>query len=51
MLRNYVISLLSSMEEFELTGSQQSLVADLADYIVSDVSDVIFIIRGYAGTR
>ncbi len=50
MLRNYVKSMLSSVEEFELTDSQKLLVEDLADYIVSDEQDVIFILRGYAGT-
>jgi exodeoxyribonuclease-5 len=50
MLENYIISLLSGSPDFQLTESQGIMVEKLADFIIKNRSDTIFLIRGYAGT-
>jgi exodeoxyribonuclease V len=50
MLKNHIAVLLSGNGEFQLTGSQLLMVDKLSEYVVSQDTDTIFLIRGYAGT-
>lgn len=50
MLKNHLYKVLTDNLDFQLTESQTDMLKQLADYIVSDITDRVFIIKGYAGT-
>ncbi|MCK3683307.1 AAA family ATPase [Maribellus sp. YY47] len=50
MIKNHLINLLTSKLPFEPTGSQRLLINILADFIASDETDELMLIKGYAGT-
>jgi exodeoxyribonuclease V len=50
MLKNHLYKVLTNNLDFQLTESQADMLNQLADYIVSEVNDRVFIIKGYAGT-
>jgi len=50
MIKNHLNTLLTQKLPFEPTKSQQLLINVLSEYITSDSTDMIMLIKGYAGT-
>lgn len=50
MIKNHVRKLLEQNLSFEPTNGQIALISGLSDFISSDISDTIMLIKGYAGT-
>jgi len=50
MLNNYINSVITSELPFKPTSEQEILVAKLTDFIQTDNSDTIFLLKGFAGT-
>lgn len=50
MLKNHIIKILTENPDYQLTESQFELMKFLADFILSDADDKVFIIKGFAGT-
>lgn len=50
MLNNHISSLIKEKFRFDPTTSQQNLIDGLGDFVVSEDSDNVCLIKGYAGT-
>jgi exodeoxyribonuclease-5 len=50
MIKNHVKALLEQNLSFSPTAGQSELISGLATFIVSDIQDKIFLIKGFAGT-
>lgn len=50
MIKNHVKALLEQNLSFSPTSGQSDLISGLATFIVSDIQDKIFLIKGFAGT-
>ena len=50
MLKNYISNLMIEQMKFEPTDCQKEMVEKLSEFITSDQSNVVFLLKGYAGT-
>lgn len=50
MLRNFIGKRLLENLDFQATLSQEDLIRELADFLASDLSSEIMLVKGYAGT-